>query len=189
MTPHCAPPLAASGGLAEELLRSWGSLNRAPDSHRIPEAPRPLAELSLGGGGSRGRPARGLTWHTCFRRVRIHACPRRKCSRVPAPRGPPSSPDLGVPTSPAPGVGVSWKLGPRRAGRVCRLACVSGSDTAFSLQCHGQRTRRAPPVHTRVFMLSPCAYWGSLQTRDRVGGIFATVLGGGRLSLHPGIWS
>lgn len=35
LTPRCAPPLAASGGLAEELLRSRGS----PDSQRIPEPP------------------------------------------------------------------------------------------------------------------------------------------------------
>lgn len=113
--------------------------------------------------------------------------PGEECSLVPVPRGPPSSPDLGVPTSPAPGVGVSWKLGPKRAGRVYRLACVR-FDTVFSpvpRAKHTQSPTRAHACHRAL----PVSVQGLLHPRDRMEGIFATVPDGVRLALHPGYWS
>lgn len=55
LTLHCAPPHAASGGPAEEQLPSRGP-RTVPQIHTgIRKPPRPqTAELSLGGGGSRG---------------------------------------------------------------------------------------------------------------------------------------
>lgn len=81
------------------------------------------AELSLGGALGRGRPAQGLPWYTCFRRVRIHSRLHKSVPEFPHPAGSNTFLTLGVPVIPAPGVGLLWKLGPRHAGRLCRLAC------------------------------------------------------------------
>ncbi|KAF5925948.1 hypothetical protein HPG69_000439 [Diceros bicornis minor] len=86
------------------------------------------------------------------------------------------------------GACVETRTEARRPGvqtRVCRC------DIAIAFQVpratHTQGHAHAEPrLCTRR---SSCAHRGALQPRDRVGGIFASVLGGGRLALHPGDWS
>ncbi|XP_025223724.1 transmembrane gamma-carboxyglutamic acid protein 2 isoform X1 [Theropithecus gelada] len=174
-TTHLHPPTPASGGLTEELLSRPGSPNRAPDSHRIPEAPRPRRRRSwtLGGGdgGSRGRPARGLPWHTRFRRVWIYTCSRQ---RVPV-----SWPLTGPHTlltvrarvvSSAPVVG-------RRAGKIrtqepspgCAVLCMGRYDLTVPSSATGY-AHAQPRLCTRVSSCIPCAVQRHFVTQGKGGG-------------------
>lgn len=119
LTPHCAPPLAASGGLAEELLQSRGS----PDSHPIPEAPRPLK--------LRNRALEvvviGVVQPEAYPGTRVSAeygythVPGRRVPASRTPAGPYALLTVKGTCQPRLRVRRAWKLGPRCAGWVCRL--------------------------------------------------------------------
>ncbi|XP_057569327.1 transmembrane gamma-carboxyglutamic acid protein 2 isoform X1 [Hippopotamus amphibius kiboko] len=84
--------------------------------------------------------------------------------RVPTSRplaGPHALLMVGVPASPAPGVGARGDSDPG-AQAWCADSRVSRCDTANRPPCHGPRTRRAPPVHTHVSVRPSCAHGGTL---------------------------